>query len=255
MPTISRKTAITTCLSAILFGTAASVFAHTTIQNQISNTSTTYNNVVIGHGCTDASGKTWPIKYQSVLFPTVNPILTEGTETTTESGLKLADIITSSTGIANIPQLILDKNLFKQQSEKTDANGNVIGFNGFNGLLDPSLYGLVPFRTGGITFVEGAKATNGQCIQKLVVKVAIADICKVKTFPPKEGTANLWIPNPTSKFTELLDGMGDGSVRKGSPASLTINNPACTSGQTVTVWPSDQDIDANLVMKGWGSKK
>jgi len=140
------------------------------------------------------------------------------------------------------------------------ANGNVIGFNGFKGELNTNLHGLIPFRTGAITFKTGATASNSQCIQKLVIKIGIADICKT-TFPPKEGTANLWIPNQTSKFSTPLDGMCPEvngvpacGTRLGSPATLTINNGACPTGETVTVWPSDDDIDANLPMKGWGKK-
>lgn len=250
----SLKNKLFISLATVLCGLGSTVYAHTTIQNQISNSSTTYNNVVIGHGCTDENGRKIPVRMQSVVFPTINPVLTEGSDNVTVSPLTLANIITSATGLANIPQLIQSNDVFKTQSEKTDASGRVIGFNGILGNLNPTLHGLIPFRTGGISFVENATASNGQCIQKLAVKIGIADIC-MYNFPPQEGMANLWLPNTTTKFPLPMDGNGDGTApRNGAPATLTINNPACPSGQTVTVWPSDEDIDANLIIPGvWGN--
>lgn len=271
------KKTLVRSLSIILLGAGSSVMAHTTIQNQVTGSATSYNNIVIGHTCSVTTKdkankdvtKKFPVVAQSVLFPTVDPVLYEGTSTT-PSTLLVTDIITSATGLAGIPQLIQNKDIFAVQSEKTDANGNVIGFNGYNGNLDPTLHGLVPFRTGAVSFtsttspkkdpISGATiSTTDSCVTKLVIKVAIADICK-KKFPVTDGEANLWIPNTTAKFTNVVDGTS-ATPLAGSPATLTINrdtiaNPLDSNcngtGKTVTVWPSDKDIDANLIIpKVW----
>jgi len=262
-----KKIATYSLLSTAIM--ASTAMAHTTIQSTISadntgTTSTSYNNIVIGHGCTDAKDKTFPVKAQSVLFPTVNPDVYVDSSTT-PSDLAVTDLIGPaptnsnpnpvSLGLANIPQLIQSKDVFGKQSEKTNSAGNVIGFNASNGALDTSLYGLVPFRFNAIKFKTGVTGLTNGCIKKLVVKVAIADICKM-SFPkggPIEGQANLWMPNTTAtKFTHALDGTS-ATPLAGSPASLTINNDtACGSGSTVTIWPSNEDIEQNLVMPKWG---
>jgi hypothetical protein len=211
------------------------VQAHTTIQNQASEGTTTYNNLVIGHGCTLADGSKLPVIAQSVLFPTVNPVYTT---TGTVSG---NPAVVSITTFANVAQLIQDRNIFSRQREKTNASGNVIGFESTEGSLDPTLHGLVPFRTAGITFPADS------CAIRMIVQVAVADVCQ------KLGARNLWIPSVTPKYADAsVDGIG-------SPASLTFNrdlarNPlraSCGAGYTLTVTPSAEDIDANLKIDGY----
>lgn len=224
-------------LSSLLLSLAASAaLAHTTIQNSVTEGTTTYNNLVIGHGCTLADGTKLPVIAQSVVFPTVNPVVTISSGT--QSGTVPAFSVTS---FANIPQLIQNKNIFAKQAEKTNASGQVIGFVSTEGSLDPTLHGLVPFRTAGVSF------TTTGCATKLLVKVAIADVCQ------KLGAANLWIPSLTSKYTDpKVDGIG-------APATLTISrdltkNPlpaSCGTGYEVTLTPSNEDIDANLAISGY----
>ena len=263
-----KTLAICALISTVGMGSGA--LAHTSIQSTITAnssgvTSTAYNNIVIGHTCSKGTDE-FPIKAQSVLFPTVNPIVYVDyvDSSSTPSTLKVEDLIGPaptnsnpnpiSLGLANIPQLIQNKDIFEKQSEKTDAEGNVIGFNGYKGNLDSSLYGLVPFRVGAIAFKTNAGLTNS-CVKKLLVKVAVADICKTsyKTGGPTEGQANLWMPNTTDKFSHAVDGTSATSLA-GSPATLTIDNSAaCANGSTVTVFPSNTDIDTNLIIpKVWG---
>lgn len=215
---------------------SGSVFAHTVIQNQATEATTTYNNLVIGHGCTLADGSKIGVIAQSVVFPTVNPAVTFSS-----SNIPGNPVPFSITTIANIPQLIQNKDIFSKQAEKVDAKGNVIGFTGTEGLLEPTLHGLVPFRTAGISFALDS------CATKLLIKVAIADICQ------KNGAANLWIPSVTPKYADpKVDGIG-------APATLTVNrdlskNPlpaSCGTGYEVTVTPSAEDIDANLAIAGY----
>lgn len=247
------------CSLPLMFA-MSNVFGHTSIQSTITassgKTSTSYNNIIIGHTCTDEKGKKFPLVAQSVVFPTVNPLILIDASTTASS-LKITDLITSTTGLANLPQLIQSRDIFEKLSEKTDASGNVIGFNGYKGNLDSSLHGVVPFRFGSLTFNSNINGLSGNCVKTLNIKVAIADICKLE-FPsggPVEGKAqaNLWIPNTTSKFANVVDGTS-ATARAGSPATLTIDNSsACSTGSTVYIWPSDEDIDANLIIpKVWG---
>ncbi|HSV46036.1 MAG TPA: hypothetical protein VLJ58_09620 [Ramlibacter sp.] len=143
--------------------------------------------------------------------------------------------------MANVAQLIQNKDIFGKQKEKTNGTGNVIGFESSEGSLDPTLHGLVPFRTAGVSFPADS------CATRLVVQIAIADICE------KNGATNLWIPSVTAKYTDpAVDGIG-------APASLTFNrdlgkNPlpaSCGAGYTLTVTPSAEYVDAHLKLDGY----
>lgn len=230
-----HSTLTAAALAAALLATGVATQAHTTIQNQAAEGQTTYNNIVIGHGCTAADGSTLPVIAQSVLFPTVRPVYSV---TGTMAG---NPAVVSVNGLANIAQLIQSKDIFSRQKEKLNAAGQVIGFESSEGALDPALHGLLPFRTAGIGFPADS------CAVKLVVRVAIADICQ------KNGAKNLWIPALTAKYADpAVDGIG-------SPASLSFNrdlarNPlpaSCGAGYTFTVSPSAEDIDANLKLDGY----
>lgn len=224
-----------TALAAALLAAAFAAQAHTTIQVQAAEGQTTYNHLVIGHGCTAADGSKLPVIAQSVLFPTVRPVYSI---TGTMAG---NPAVVSVGSVANIAQLIQSKDIFGRQKEKLNGAGQVIGFESSEGSLDPALHGLVPFRTAGITFPADS------CAVKLVVRVAIADICQ------KNGLKNLWIPAVTAKYADpAVDGIG-------APASLTFNrdlakNPLpapCGAGYTFTVTPSAEDIDTNLKLDGY----
>ncbi len=226
---------IPAALAAALLASSQAAQAHTTIQNQASEGQTTYNNVVIGHGCTTSDGTKLPVIAQSVLFPTVRPVYS------VTGSMAGNPAVASVDSMANIAQLIQNRDVFSKQKEKLNSAGQVIGFEGSEGSLDPTLHGLVPFRTAGITFPADS------CAVKLVVRVAIADICQ------KNGAKNLWIPALTAKYADpAVDGIG-------SPASLTFNrdlakNPlpaSCGAGYTFTVAPSAEDVDANLKLDGY----
>lgn len=231
MPLSTRPTVAALALLAC----TASASAHTTVQVQAAEATTTYNNLVIGHGCTAANGSRLPVIAQSVLFPTVNPKFT----ITGSFGGNPA--VVSISTLANVAQLVQSRDIFTRQAEKKNAAGQVIGFESTEGRLEPDLHGLVPFRTAGIGFPADS------CATKLIVQIAIADICE------KGGTRNLWIPGLTPKYADpAIDGIG-------APANLTINrdlvkNPlaaSCGAGYTLTVTPSNEDVDANLKISGW----
>lgn len=250
---------LTACsLAAVLCGMGQEAFAHTTVKDKATEGTSAYNALQIGHGCTVETGKgekKLPVIAQSVVFPSVNPIVkrADGTPTTLAAeGISQALNFKGQPAgmVVGTSDLVQDDNIFKKQDEKYDSLGNLIGWYGAKGKLQTNLRGLVPFR-----FTPPVFAANS-CVKTLNVKIAIADICKL-SFPPREGTANLWIPNATTTFA---DGEIDGSSATplgGAPATLTINrknalDASCGAGYDVTVWPSDEDVDANLPIKGWG---
>jgi len=249
-------------LAAALCVAGQSALAHTSGKDPVTEGTSSFNALQIGHTCELENGKKIPIVAQSVVFPTVSPTVTQlvitdnktNPVTTQETPTTLDAEITDALGIAGKADLIQNRDIFKRQNEIYDAKGNVIGFNGTHGRLDSNLRGLVPFRFTPVTF----KATS--CAKRMLVKIAVADICKKGVFPPKAGTANLWIPATTAKFTDsMIDGIG-------RPANLTINrdtknNPlpetGCPTnadgsvGYDVVVVPSASDVDANLPIKGY----
>jgi len=247
------KLALSSSLLITCAATSVS-FGHTSIEKElIDSTTTNSNNVVIAHGCTANNGKKIPVVAQSVLFPTVNPVLFRSTDLEhPATDLTLDDVLRSGS-LADIPQLIQSKEIFKFQREKKDSAGNVIGFEGFNGKLNPDFHGLVPFSTFPLSFKPES------CALRLVVKIAVADICRM-SFPPRKGTANLWIPGVTNKFTEILDGTNTPklvgwtpSLIFERPATMPIDSVTCGEGYDVLVFPSDEDVDANLpIKKRWG---
>ncbi|WP_374353327.1 hypothetical protein [Chitinimonas sp.] len=230
---IVRHTAIAL---ALLSAACGSAMAHTVVQTQVTEGATTYNNLVIGHGCTLADGSKQPVIAQSVVFPTIKP-----TAAVTAGAWAGPDDVFSITSLAGVGKLVQSRDIFAKQSSKLDAKGNVIGFTSLDGSLDTSMTGLVPFRTAGISFKPNA------CATKLIVKLAVADICQ------KNGARNLWIPALTPKFNDpKVDGIG-------AAPSLIFNrdlvkNPlpaSCGTGYELTLTPSAEDIDANLPIPGY----
>ena len=72
---MSQSSASVRALVVVCAFAAQGAMAHTTLQAQATEATTSYNNVVIGHGCT-VGGASVPVIAQSVVFPTVNPIVT-----------------------------------------------------------------------------------------------------------------------------------------------------------------------------------
>lgn len=207
-----------------------------------------YHALVIGHGCEEAPVASQPVKAQSVVFPTLKPQLTRND---TGESLAMESIIEDDTGLglAGRVELIQDRNIFQSQTLTQDKTGNTVGFYSTNGNLQSGLLGLVPFRFSAVNFVKTS------CIKRLYVKVAVADVCSMN-FPPKPGTAELWLPNPTTRFRNPMI--------IGEPATLIVNrdlatNPLpvdgnCGDGFDATLSPSREDIDTHLPFKGWGRK-
>ncbi len=260
-------------LATALFGAGQNAFAHTSVKDQATEGVSSYNALQIGHTCELENGRKIPVIAQSVVFPTASPTVTQSLVTNAKASPATTQVtpttldaeITDPLGLAGKADLVQDKNIFKRQNEVYDGNGNLIGFNGTQGNLQTNLRGLVPFRIS--TPVPFFKATS--CAKRMVVKIAVADICK-KTFPPKPGTANLWMPSTTGKFTDSsIDGVGAAAaltinrdttknplpagcpIDDGAPLDKTTKLPI--AGYDLIVTPTPEDIDAHLPIKGyWG---
>jgi hypothetical protein len=206
------------------------------------------NALRVGHGCGDDGA----VIAQSVVFPTESPELapSEPNEVVTD----LAEVIEQST-LAGLIGAIQDRSIFLEQGEKQDANGNVIGFHGTHGHLAPELAGRVPFQFTAPTFLAES------CVTRLLVKVAIADVCKRARPNLRPERVNLWIPANGSRIATEAAAAGVDGV--GEPATLTVNrnllaNPlpeACGAGFTLTVTPSAAQVDRDLpIGKYWRAR-
>jgi len=234
-------------------------------KEEIAEGASNINGLYIGRGCLNEAGNASPVTLQSVVFPTQQPQITLDVVTKKatkkkpaviqpESAADLSEILDVAS-LANKFQLVQNKSVFAELREKSDTNNNVIGFEGINGNAKPDLHGFTPFSFSGVNF----KADS--CVKRVLVKVAVADVCDANFFPPALGTANLWIPSVTTIFVEpSVGGIGY------SP-TLIINRTTripkkdaqgrkCNGGWDVSVSPSATDIDANLPMPDhWGAPK
>ncbi len=260
-----------------------------------------YDFVQTSHGCfTDSSFQKLnrvPVVGTSVVFPTDpdsivetfpssaktpsgygNPFATDGsqnikgTQSSLDANFKWTDhtgAVASLASISNLLTTMPSTAVFPKWVRKTDPLGNPVGFATYGGKLDPFSTGAYPFALGGVSFAPTS------CAQKLVIRVAIADICKRNAFPPgaHEGEANVWINHPTAKFSHPnIDGIAPlAQPDATSPAvptaakfwpTITItrdtkSNPLPAScngnGLDVFVTPTDAQIDRDLPIPGfWG---
>jgi hypothetical protein len=244
---IIRKAALV--IGATLFAVGPTAFAHTTILNQMTEGTTADNALKIGHGCATPAGYMLPVIAQSAVFPTVAPQVTASDGSAIAN---LSDVIVQGS-IAGLLSPIQNRDIFQQQQLKLDALGNKIGFSGTKGsLAEPGWLGRVPWQFAPPKFV----ATS--CANRLLIKVAIVDICIRQIGGYDEGYVNFWIPDNGSAYAMAAHALhNDEGV--GAPATLTINrnlatNPlpaACGAGMDVTVTPSPDDVDTNLPIPGY----
>lgn len=229
-------------LIAPLFCMALQAHGHTEVRDNAKEGQLSRNFIEIDHGCESGTGNVLPVIAQSVIIPTVNLIVTRSDGSLTTLSQEIT--IESLEGYIELPQ---NKDIFQQQRLVRSKVGNPIGFYGTQGMLRTDLKGVVPFNFGPLFFQSAG------CAKTLEIEMAIADICK-KSFPPKESSANTWIPRVTKKF---IDDKNEGI---GAPAILRVHRdldanplpPSCGLGYDVRVSPSDEDIDAHLIFKGWG---
>lgn len=233
-------------VGAVVIGLAlaSSAQAHTTVKAQTTEGVRDDNALRIGHGCEGDRG----IVAQSVVFPTDAPDITSSDPGVTIGAL--SDVIVQGS-IAGLAQSIQDRSIFALQDEKVDANGNVVGFHARAGYLRPNLVGRVPFQFSAPTFVASS------CAKRLLVQIAIADICSAR--PPIFDPAklNLWIPDNGSRFA--IEGAAAGVEEIGGAATLVVNRnlasnalpTACGAGYDVIVTPSAAQVDRDLPIPGY----
>ena len=236
--------------AAILSLGAFPAAAHTTVKAQAAEGVTADNALRIGHGCSVAGGTPIPVIAQSVVFPSQAPVVTSA------DGAPIASLDSVMVGgsLAGLVKPIQDTSIFQSEELKVDALGNVTGFVEHDGSPAVDLLGRVPFQFAAPKFV----ATS--CAKRLLVQVAIADVCSLASSDPvTAGNVNLWIPDNGSQYSTAGKAQGIDGI--GAPATLIVNRdltanpmpPACGAGVDVTVTPSAADVNAHLGIPGvWG---
>jgi len=236
-------------LVAVVSLLAPNAFAHTTVKSQMTEGVRDDNALRIGHGCEDPdTGTMSGVIGQSVVFPTGDPVLT-----TSDPNFAVGALsdVTAQADLAGLVGAIQDRSIFLHQGTKTDATGNVIGFFGNLGYLEPGFGGRVPFQFTPPNFLADS------CARQLLIKIAIADICRISP-QLRAGRVNLWIPDNGSQISTAAKAAGIDGV--GAPATLIVNrnltaNPlpeSCGSGFSLTITPSPAQVDRDLpINKFW----
>ena len=150
---------------------ASTAMAHTTVRSQATESVTDDNALKIGHGCTTPEGAVIPVVAQSVVFPSTAPVVT----TSDSSAISGLPAVIEQGTIAGLARVIQDRSVFRSQARKADALGNSIGFSAVGGSLNIDTPGRVPFQFAAPKFVANS------CAKRLLVRVAIADICLLGT--------------------------------------------------------------------------
>jgi hypothetical protein len=212
--------------------------AHTTIKSQATERVRDDNAIKIGHGCGDH-----PVIAQSVVFPGDDAEIA-----TSDPNVVINDIhdVIDQSSIAGAAAGIQDRSIFERQRERVDSNDRVVGLQGWWGRLKPTLAGRVPFQFTPPNFLSES------CATKLLMVVAIADICELSRPTLRPEKVNLWIPANGSLYA--VEGAANGVEGIDEPAVLIVNrnltaNPldaSCGAGFEVTVTPSAAQIDRDL---------
>ncbi len=226
--------------AVMMMGAGQAAFAHASILNTVNSGtaigSTSFSRIGVNHAC-NATTPITPVVAQSVVIPTLSPIISVATVTGNTAGAYVKQttspantvgnyLFTTAAGttpvttLANRFQLVQNKNVFTTSIEQRDSTGtDVIGWVSTKGSLQINEHGEVPFRFSNVFF--GANS----CVHDVVVQLAVADICKTNSFPLSSASlsttqgVNLWIDN--------LNG--------GSPSfpAAAIENGAGTTNMTI----------------------
>jgi len=247
---ITCRLAALTLSTGMLVACASGALAHTTVRSQATEGTTDDNALRIAHGCATPGGASVPVIAQSVVFPSISPVVTSSDGSPIAG---LAAVITQGT-LVGLARPLQDTSVFMSQQVKEDALANITGFSANDGSLATDMLGRIPFQFAPPTFVASS------CAKRLLIRVAIADICSLGPGDTvSAGKVNLWIPDDTSQYATMGKAAGIDGI--GSPATLIVNRntttnplaPACGAGVDVTVSPSPADVNANLGIPGvWG---
>jgi hypothetical protein len=252
---------LTLCaLATVICGAGQAVYAHTGIKDKAEEGKGLYTAFTITHGCNNNEGTETllPVAAQTAVFPNNTDsqafkIESDGSETS----INLADHIEGANGglPGLAPGMVQDKSIFKKQWEVTDATGNVRAIAFYNGKLDTTAVGLVPFR------VTAPKFKADSCAKSLKVRIAIANYCNKSKNTDKNNRSDIWIGHTTPLFSDM-DVLPHDSDTSPFWPTLTVersssNNPlpdSCEGGFDIAVQPSDADIDTYLPVQGYWPK-
>lgn len=252
------KSKLISCFALIV--TAKAVSAHTALQTKtIEEGATTYNNIVIGHGCgqevsdNNPNPKKYPVIAQSVVFPDGDKSIIAVDGEVVEN-----KPLSHYVSWGNKIQAIQSNDVFDKNTvlEKTDATGNVVGFSYRGGKLPYNIHGLIPFRISAITLnPELGQGVERTCANSVTFKIAIADICKITpTSKFNDDAVQFWMPKKDNDNTKF-------GIDEDRSASLTItrkNNlpDNCNGvGYDVIVTPSGEQLIRDMpIPKYWGNK-
>ncbi|SFM23534.1 hypothetical protein [Nitrosomonas communis] len=232
-----------TLVTTMLVSVGQSVLAHTRLDIPTMTEGTRAINHLLGHTCgeNNAIGT-------SVVFPDGidSTILVNGQP---HSG-PITDFLTN---YGNNAQLIFNRAVFDHMDEKTDPNGNVVGFWAGGGPGVPhNLTMATQFR------LTAPSIEPASCANSVKVYVSIATICKITGVDQfgVEGVVDLWTHNNLGTPFDRVSAEDDG------PAPLTINrdltkNPlpsSCSAGVDVEVKPSAAQINRDMPIKFEGQQ-
>ncbi|MBL8498074.1 MAG: hypothetical protein JNK39_09655 [Nitrosomonas sp.] len=214
-----------------------SVLAHTTLElPSVPEGARSSNNIIIGHGCGEHN-----VIGTSVVFP-------DGVDSTiTVDGQPHTGALTDFADWGNSIQKNYSRAIFNFEDEKTDANGNVVGFwAGGGNSLPHHLNGYIPFRVGAITI------KTDSCAASVKFHVSIVDVCEITAISGfNDETVNKW----------TLAGLGTpyDSTEDGA-ASLTITRTSALpescggTGTAVEVKPSAAQLNRDMPIKFEGNQ-
>ncbi|MCB1985058.1 MAG: hypothetical protein H6936_12335 [Burkholderiales bacterium] len=207
------------------------------------------NHVVISHSCTDETRTIGT----SVVFPdgVDSTILVDGVPHTGQ----ITDFMTN---YGNNAQLIFDRSAFDFMDEKSDANGNTVGFWAGGG---PGMPANLNVATAIRLTAANIEPTS--CATSVRVNISIVDICEVTGVDGfRDGTVELWThAGLGTPYDRDLHFAVDAGTDPG-PASFTINrdlenNPLpenCGAGVAVELKPSAAQINRDMPIKQNGQQ-
>lgn len=226
----------------LLVGLTQNVLAHTRLNiSSATEGERAINHMIIGHSC-DATTRTIGT---SVVIPdgTDSTILVDGEP---HSGA-ITDFLTN---YGNNAAVFYDRSAFDYIDEKTDSNGNVVGFWAGGGPGMPgNLSVAVPFR------YTAARIEPTSCATSVKIFMSVVDICEITGVDGfREGTVELWthagLGTPYDRDLHFAVDAGSDP----GPASFTINrdltsNPlpdSCSAGTAVEVKSSAAQINRDM---------
>jgi hypothetical protein len=256
-----KKLALCSMTTAIL-AASQSGFAHTRLQTStILEGTRVYNNVVIGHGCHNATtnSNSNPVMGTSVVFP-------DSTATVTSKPVNAAaDVAPTAAGPVTdwldgagegYSKKVYSKDVFSAEAQKTNSLGNTVGFWTGGGSLPGIGYtGLIPFKTDAVSIKPES------CAKTVTFVVPISDVCELT---PASGfsdeNVNMWTPTVGSNFDGIgLHGENSPATLKvvrnidGTPATQTSAevkaNPlpaSCGEGLDITITPTAEQINRDM---------